>query len=84
MTQGVRDLGHPGLSKRGTSCVGQPGSLSNWIAGNCVTQLALCLFDVDVFETDASAIKSLMSGTYIIIKAAYGHWPLRYSDGDDY
>ena len=33
-------------------------------------QLAMCLFKMDVFEMKASAIKSLMSGTYITIKKA--------------
>lgn len=31
----------------------------------------MCLFDVGVFETDASAIKSLVLGTYTIIKTVY-------------
>ena len=28
----------------------------------------MCLFEIDVFEVDASAIKSLVSGVYNIIK----------------
>lgn len=30
---------------------------------SCVIQLAICLFKADVFEIDASAIESSMSGT---------------------
>lgn len=43
-------LGQQGLSKSRTSWVGQPGSLPSCVAGT-------------VFEVDALAIKSLMSGT---------------------
>ena len=35
-----------------------PGSSSACVAGNCVTQLAVCLFEMDVSEL---AIKSLLS-----------------------
>lgn len=66
--------GQPEISKR----VGWPGSLPNCVAGS--------LFQMDVFEADASAIKSLMSGTYITIRKTncqvlrlhiYMHLPLR-------
>lgn len=53
----------PGFLKRGDSWVGQPGSLCSCVAGNCVTQLGRCLFEMDVIEMDALAIKSLTSGT---------------------
>lgn len=58
VTQVVHDLGHPGLSKRGTSWGGQPGSLSSCIAGDHGTQPAMCLCDVDVWDGDASAVKA--------------------------
>lgn len=41
-----------------------PVSLSGCAASNCVTQLAACLLEMDVFEMNASAIKSLLSDTY--------------------
>lgn len=56
------------LSKRGTSWVGQPGSLSGCFASNGVIYLAIYLFKLDVFKMDILAIKSLMSGTFITIK----------------
>ena len=58
----VSYLGHLRFCKRGTSWVGQPGPLSPCVAGN--------MSEVEFFEVDALAIKSLMSGTYITIKKA--------------
>ena len=46
----------------------QPGSLSSCFYNKFLTQLAICLSEMNVFEMDASATKSLMSGTYITIK----------------
>ena len=47
---------------------GLPGSLSGCFASDCAKELEIYLFRIDVFEMNASAIKSLMSGTYIIIE----------------
>lgn len=53
--------------------VTQSSSLCRWgrrrflprgFVGSSVIQLAICLFQIHVFETDASAIRNLMSGTY--------------------
>lgn len=44
----------------------QPGFLSRCSTSNCVMPMAICLFQIDVFEMDACAIKSLMLGTYIL------------------
>lgn len=38
------------------------------VAGNCVTQLAICLFKINAFKMDALVIKSLTLGIYITIK----------------
>ena len=46
--------------EKGTFLGGWPGFLSSPVAGH--------VFELDVFEVDASATKSLMSGTYIIVK----------------
>ena len=46
----------------------QPGSLSNCFASSCVMRLAIYRFKMDVFETDASTIKSLMPATHFTIK----------------
>lgn len=40
----------------------QPGSLSSCFY-KFLTQLAICLFEVNVFEMNASATESLKSGT---------------------
>lgn len=53
----------PSVFKRGASRVGWSGSLSSYVAG-------VCLLEMNVFEMDALAIRSLMSGTYIAIKKA--------------
>lgn len=37
------------------------------LASNCITQLAIYLFEMVVLEMDALAIKSLVSGTCITI-----------------
>ena len=60
MTPVVSYLGHPRLSKRGTSAVGRPGSLFSYVAASVIKR--------DVFEGSASEIKSSMSGTYITIR----------------
>lgn len=55
----VSPAGHPGLPQRGLLGGGgevQPGSSSS------------CLFEMDVFDKEASAIESLTSGTYITVK----------------
>ena len=79
VTQAASYLGHLGLSKRRTSWAGRPGSLYACVAGNCVTQLAICLFEMDVSEMKASAIKSLLSGTYFTARVAIRmntFWPI--------
>lgn len=60
MTPVVSYLGHPRLSKRGTSGVGRPGSLFSCVAASVIKR--------DVFEGSASEIKSSASGAYILIK----------------
>ena len=59
----VSCVGHPELSKVGTSWVGQPGSLSNCGAGCSVYSR----WD-DVFEVDAWSMKSLMSGIHTTVE----------------
>ena len=49
--------------------MGPPGSLSTCRPGT------VCILD-DVFEMDASAIKSLIPGTYTVIKKAYCQVPV--------
>lgn len=58
------------------------GSPSSCAADNCVTQLVICLFEMDVFEIYAAAIKNLVSGTTLQSKTLIvGHF--HYSDGGD-
>lgn len=52
--QMVHYLGHPGLSERGTSWVGRPGSLSSCVVCNV-------FIPNDVLEIDALAIRNIMS-----------------------
>lgn len=66
----LRCLGYPGPPHRGASWRAQPDSLSSCLASSCVKQLAVCWFEMDVFEMDALVTKNLMSGTYIIINKA--------------
>lgn len=61
-------LGHPEFSKRGTLRVGRPGSLSSCVANNCVTQLVIYLFQMDVFEMGVLAVQSLISSTYATVR----------------
>lgn len=70
-TQVASCLGYLGLSNRGTSWAGQADSLSRCLASSCVKQLAVCLFEVDLFEMDALVIKSLMSDTYMILNQTH-------------
>lgn len=60
----------PRAFKRETSWVDQPGSLSSCLGRSCVIQVAIRLFEVDVFEMDVLVIKGSMSGTCVIIKKA--------------
>lgn len=65
----VRYQGHPGLSERGSFVTGgKPGSLFPCFPSSCVTHLAICLLEVDVFDTGASALKGFVSGTHIRIE----------------
>ena len=43
-----------------------PGGLALYLG----VWLAMCLLETDIFEVDASTIKSLMSGTYVTINKA--------------
>ena len=45
------------------------GDLQEWdsLAFYLFVYLAMCLFEMNVFEMDTSVIKSLMTGMYIII-----------------
>lgn len=49
------------------------------VAGNCVTQLAICLFEMEVSEMKGTAIKSLSSGTYFtarVVTSMNTFWPI--------
>lgn len=64
---------YPRLSKRGTSWErSSVWSLSSCLVTNCHT--AGDLFIDDIFETDASAIKSSMSGTSIQLIVRHLHY----------
>lgn len=47
----INYLDYLGLSKRGSPWVGQSGPLSGWFVSinNCVIELAMCLFRMDIF-----------------------------------
>lgn len=73
VTQGVSDLGHPRLSKRGPSWVVWPGSLSS-VSQIAVSHSWQCLLEVDGFAMEATKAscqaltlqsKSLMPGTVL-------------------
>ena len=62
--QMISYLSQPDLSKKRE--LHERGGLALYL----VWQLAMCVLEMGVFEVDASAIKTLMSGTYVTVKKA--------------
>lgn len=73
----VNYVGYLETSKNGTSWLVQPGFLSSYFASSCVIQLAICLLEMNVFEIDVLAIKSLMSQALTLLKERLGNFQVK-------